>query len=59
MDMLTLLFKSRTLTFDDSQIGKKVPLEFAIDKEIYNIYFINIIIFYKTVRSRVWELSGP
>lgn len=40
MDMLTLLFKSRTLTFDDTQIGKKVPLEFAIDKEIYNIYFI-------------------
>lgn len=40
MDMLTLLFKSRTLSFEDSQIGKKVPLEFAIDKEIYNIYFI-------------------
>ena len=40
MDMLTLLFRSRTLSFDDSQIGKKVPLEFAIDKEIYNIYFI-------------------
>lgn len=40
MDFLTLLFKSRTMNFDNAPVGKKYPLEFAIDKEIYNIYFI-------------------
>ncbi|MBR4801924.1 MAG: DUF3108 domain-containing protein [Bacteroidales bacterium] len=40
MDMLTLLFKSRTLDFENAPVGKKYPLEFAIDKEVYNIYFI-------------------
>lgn len=40
MDLLTLFFKYRTMEFSESNIGQKRPLEFVIDKEIYNLYFI-------------------
>ncbi len=40
MDLLTLFFKYRTMDFSESSIGVKKPLEFVIDKEIYNLYFI-------------------
>lgn len=40
LDLLTLFFKYRTMTFSESSIGQKKPLEFVIDKEIYNLYFI-------------------
>ncbi|MBP5518191.1 MAG: DUF3108 domain-containing protein [Bacteroidales bacterium] len=40
MDLLTLFFKYRTMSFAESSIGVKKPLEFVIDKEIYNLYFI-------------------
>ncbi|MBQ3382998.1 MAG: DUF3108 domain-containing protein [Bacteroidales bacterium] len=39
-DLLTLFFKYRTMDFPESSIGVKKPLEFVIDKEIYNLYFI-------------------
>jgi len=40
MDLLTLFFNYRTMEFSESTIGQKKPLEFVIDKEIYNLYFI-------------------
>ena len=40
MDLLTMFFKYRTMDFPESSIGAKKPLEFVIDKEIYNLYFI-------------------
>ncbi|MBO6222463.1 MAG: DUF3108 domain-containing protein [Bacteroidales bacterium] len=40
LDLLTLFFKYRTMEFAESSVGVKKPLEFVIDKEIYNLYFI-------------------
>ena len=40
MDLITLFYKSRSQSYSESAIGKKMPLEFVIDKEIYKLYFI-------------------
>ena len=39
-DLLSLYYHSRTLSFGNIPIGQKQPINFVIDKEIYNLYFI-------------------
>lgn len=39
-DLLTLFFKSRTMDMGSLPINQRQPIVFAIDKEIYNLYFI-------------------
>lgn len=39
-DLLTLFFRSRTLNVAELPVDEKIPLDFAIDKEVYNLYFI-------------------
>lgn len=39
-DLITLFFRSRTLNVDELPVDEKIPLDFAIDKEVYNLYFI-------------------
>lgn len=39
-DLVTLYYVSRTLDFSKIPIGEKQPISFAIDREIYDMYFI-------------------
>ena len=39
-DLLSLYYHSRTLSFGNIPIGQKQPINFVIDKDIYNLYFI-------------------
>lgn len=39
-DLITLFFRSRTMDVSKLPLDEKVPLGFAIDKEVYNLYFI-------------------
>ncbi len=39
-DLISLFFKSRTMDVSKLPVEEKVPLDFAIDKEVYNLYFI-------------------
>ncbi len=38
-DLLTLFYFARNLEFGDDIIGKEMPISFAIDDEIYNLYY--------------------
>lgn len=39
-DLVTLFYASRAMDFSSIEEGVKYPIVFAIDKEIYNLYFI-------------------
>ncbi len=39
-DLVTLFYLCRSIDFNNVPIGEKQPISFAIDREIYNLYFI-------------------
>lgn len=39
-DLLSLFYKSRVTDYSNFPIDKKMPLEFVIDRNVYNLYFV-------------------